>query len=830
MYIDGVKFACEACIRGHRQASCSHADRPLREIARRGRPVTACAHCRELRKMNNSHRTCSHQERADVPDVLLKTLPNGANDLQSFTLVRRASSARSHSSISSAAPSAASVSQRTTASTGAKSTASTPDQDLATVGRKKSLSRPASVSRRSSSARDKKPHDLAHGHLADHPTHVSSVYSPYPQHGPKEHHHAHPHHHHSPPGPSPLSKGAERSASADAAQKAKLLAEGMAEVLPVPSTSTLSLPRLPSLAAPTPPRSNSAPIPPSAPGLVPPAVASPQPPGSLTTEQLASAYFFRDLPPESEAFAAPPVAASLPNPALQAYFDAPVLRGPDAGPDGAFGAYSAALAAPGGPTLTLADVDCLSTSPTFSLPEIDPEAAAFVLGPAGNRTAVALAPMFGEGEDFYPELESTHFTSAASEVPLYSFASTSSTSADPSAAAWAPQDYPPPASSAASSDIHELRPPHPALYGYPLEPVASHTLSSYSSASASIAPSISLSATSAFERLDLDFGHELDLDRAHLSSASASHSARATPPSAAGSHAPAEEAQAQQATDLDGILEWLASASGGPPPPAPPLRTDSASSSGVQSAWPSAPPSAYGASGQEEDESPPAPVTGARVAFDATPAGARSAFETIASGEEEEEIEEEGDDDERGDGDNDLEMLRTATITCCDPSASASASASHSSDEGGWAEGGGGAIDEPFSLADLDLERFGVDEEWLRSLGLFGAPAHPEGEGDEDDGYEEDDEASIIVKREGGDGDEDEEDNRGWTEEDWVAAPTPAPDPHAEDEDADAVVKDEAPPDYDQRSVAPTPDVAIKPEDDRERDEHGFSRGELWWS
>ncbi|GAA6051391.1 hypothetical protein JCM3770_000495 [Rhodotorula araucariae] len=843
MYIDGVKFACEACIRGHRQASCAHADRPLREIARRGRPVTACAHCRELRKTNNSHRTCSHQERADVPDVLLKTLPNGANDLQSFALVSRASSTRSRSSVSSAAPSTASASQRNPASTGVQSTASASDQDLANIGRKKSISRPASVSRRSSSARDKKPHDLAHGHLADHPTHVSTVYSPYPQHALKEHHQTHPLHH-PPPGPSPLSKGKERGASTDGAHPARLLAEGTAEVLAVPSMSTLSLPRLPSLAAPTPPRSNSDPIPPSsstAAGATP-AVTARQSRVKLTTEQLASAYFFRDLAPQAAA-----VTASMPNPALQAYFDAPVLSGPDTGPDGAFGAYSASMATPGGPGLTLTEGDCLSTSPTFSLPEIDPEAAAFVLGPANHRTAVSLAPMFGHGEDFYPEVESASlFPSSAPEVPLYSFASTSSTSTDP-APAWARQEYPAPASSTASSDLHELRPPHPALYGYPLEPVASHALSSYSSASASVAPSISLSATSAFDRLDLDF----DLDH-HAGGgsggllSSAPHSAHATPPhasSAAGSHAPPEQAPApahataaQQATDLDGILEWLASASGGAPPPAPPLRNDSgASSSSVPSAWPSAPPSAYGAASGQEAESPPLPPRLGGVGWGGAPLPAAtdaqqttgSGFETIASGEEEEEVED--DEDERGGGDNDLEMLRTATITCCDPSASASAS--HSSDEGGWPNDGGGSgrvVDEPFSLADLDLERFGVDEEWLRSLGLLGTPPRPEGEGDEDDGYEEDDEASVIVKREGG-SDDDDDDHRGWTEEDWVAAPSPAPAPPSQDEDA--VVEDNAPSAPDPgRSTAPTPDLAVKPEDEHERDERGYSRGELWWS
>ncbi|TNY24118.1 copper fist DNA binding domain-containing protein, partial [Rhodotorula diobovata] len=59
LFVLDPQFACEACIRGHRQATCAHTDRPLREIARRGRPVTACAHCRELRLTNNAHRTCT---------------------------------------------------------------------------------------------------------------------------------------------------------------------------------------------------------------------------------------------------------------------------------------------------------------------------------------------------------------------------------------------------------------------------------------------------------------------------------------------------------------------------------------------------------------------------------------------------------------------------------------------------------------------------------------------------------------------------------------------------------------------------------------------------
>ena len=802
------------------------------------------------------------------------------------------------------------------------------------------MSRPASVSRRSSSARDKKPHDLAHGHLADHPTHVSAVYSPYPQHGAKEHHHSH---HHLPPGPSPLSKGAEL--------QRKVKAEGQPAVPPLPSSSTLHLPRLPSL-APTPPRSNSAPTPyhadapstssSSSPAPPHPSLAAPRPSAPLTTEQLASAYFFRDLPPQTEAFVvspagtASPSTAPPPDPAAQAYFEAPVLGRPTSGDVGGVSGSGAVQYDPYGtgempmadePLSLEVDPNAVSASPAPSLPPlpdlIDPAAAAFVLGDAVHRPAVALAPMFGEGEGdaIFRELNDERQQqqqvpppfSSINDGALYSFApapaqqqqpsSSSSGLAGPSIDAWASQDYPPPSSSAASSDVYDLhhqhgdRRPSSALYGYPLEPVASHTLSSYSSASASGAQS--LSATSALERLDLDLDFE-HLDRAAAAAtgasylSSASHSAQTTPP-----HAPFDaQQQQQQATDLDGILEWLASASAGPPPL---QHTDSgasgASSSGVQSAWPSAPPSVYGgASGQDDDDesgtgavsslssrmahplssqddSPPAPpgagVGPGRVAFGELPRGYSynsSAHEhelalprpgsglahfASASGEDDDE---DGEDDERRErrGDNDLEMLRTATITCCDPSASASASASHSSDEGGggaWQEGGAGpgGAEEPFSLADLDLERFGVDEAWLRSLGLFGAA--PEGEGDEDDGYEEDDEASVRggerepvwgARRSGGgaDDDDDEEDHRGWTEDDFAWPPAmpdraPSPTPEPQQQQLAAEVKDEpvSGDDFAASAAAASSLEPVKDEDgERDRDEEGFKRGELWWS
>ncbi|KAI3661163.1 hypothetical protein MP638_005600 [Amoeboaphelidium occidentale] len=44
--IDGQKYACEACVRGHRTSSCTHKDRTLVKILPKGRPRTSCQSCR----------------------------------------------------------------------------------------------------------------------------------------------------------------------------------------------------------------------------------------------------------------------------------------------------------------------------------------------------------------------------------------------------------------------------------------------------------------------------------------------------------------------------------------------------------------------------------------------------------------------------------------------------------------------------------------------------------------------------------------------------------------------------------------------------------------
>lgn len=58
VFIDNKKYACQQCIKGHRSSSCTHTTRELVEIKAKGRPVTQCEHCRELRKTKQVHVKC----------------------------------------------------------------------------------------------------------------------------------------------------------------------------------------------------------------------------------------------------------------------------------------------------------------------------------------------------------------------------------------------------------------------------------------------------------------------------------------------------------------------------------------------------------------------------------------------------------------------------------------------------------------------------------------------------------------------------------------------------------------------------------------------------
>lgn len=87
MLIDGEKWACEACVRGHRVSNCQHSgtttfernsldscasmadlptcsDRPLQHINKKGRPVSQCPHCRGLRKSRSTHVRCDCGDKA----------------------------------------------------------------------------------------------------------------------------------------------------------------------------------------------------------------------------------------------------------------------------------------------------------------------------------------------------------------------------------------------------------------------------------------------------------------------------------------------------------------------------------------------------------------------------------------------------------------------------------------------------------------------------------------------------------------------------------------------------------------------------------------------
>lgn len=76
----------ETCIKGHRSSSCKHTDRPLFEIKKKGRPVTQCEHCRELRKTKQVHVKCicesrtepSHSKEGVLISALFVTLTIGS--------------------------------------------------------------------------------------------------------------------------------------------------------------------------------------------------------------------------------------------------------------------------------------------------------------------------------------------------------------------------------------------------------------------------------------------------------------------------------------------------------------------------------------------------------------------------------------------------------------------------------------------------------------------------------------------------------------------------------------------------------------------------------
>jgi len=56
--IANTRTCSKSCIQGHRSSSCAHANRPLFEIKKKGRPISQCEECRELRQNKRVHSKC----------------------------------------------------------------------------------------------------------------------------------------------------------------------------------------------------------------------------------------------------------------------------------------------------------------------------------------------------------------------------------------------------------------------------------------------------------------------------------------------------------------------------------------------------------------------------------------------------------------------------------------------------------------------------------------------------------------------------------------------------------------------------------------------------
>ncbi|KAH8694208.1 copper fist DNA binding domain-containing protein [Talaromyces proteolyticus] len=70
MLIDGEKWACEACVRGHRVSSCRHHDRPLIRINKKGRPFSVCCICRGPCTDREEHSKLNRDKKSDGETIL----------------------------------------------------------------------------------------------------------------------------------------------------------------------------------------------------------------------------------------------------------------------------------------------------------------------------------------------------------------------------------------------------------------------------------------------------------------------------------------------------------------------------------------------------------------------------------------------------------------------------------------------------------------------------------------------------------------------------------------------------------------------------------------
>ncbi|KAI6159473.1 copper fist DNA binding domain-containing protein [Pisolithus thermaeus] len=100
VFVNDKKYACESCIKGHRSSACGHTERPLFEVKKKGRPLSQCPKCRDLRQAKRVHSKCtcnppsSMIEKVPIPAARpdrkprrfmpsVPTLPNGIVDVLS---------------------------------------------------------------------------------------------------------------------------------------------------------------------------------------------------------------------------------------------------------------------------------------------------------------------------------------------------------------------------------------------------------------------------------------------------------------------------------------------------------------------------------------------------------------------------------------------------------------------------------------------------------------------------------------------------------------------------------------------------------------------------
>ena len=75
-------FCSESCIKGHRSSACHHTDRPLFGIKKKGRPVSQCPKCRELRQSKKLHSKCTCDHKDDAP--LMQPLSSSSCSKRAF--------------------------------------------------------------------------------------------------------------------------------------------------------------------------------------------------------------------------------------------------------------------------------------------------------------------------------------------------------------------------------------------------------------------------------------------------------------------------------------------------------------------------------------------------------------------------------------------------------------------------------------------------------------------------------------------------------------------------------------------------------------------------